>query len=109
MGLSLTLLESHISRIRRRAYRSEGDNGDNDQQSVWEAKTKRRRMYLSSLVAEVVYRDNLPSRRLVQVGEEGADDGAPEVSEVELFDDVGRGVLDDDFFALARIVAAVLG
>ena len=31
------------------------------------------------------------------------------MSEVELFDDVGRGVLDNDFFALPRIVAAILG
>jgi len=46
---------------------------------------------------------------LVQVCEEGTDNGAPQVSEVEIFEDVWGRVLNDNFFTLPRIVETVFG
>ena len=64
--------------------------------------------YLCTPITEVVQGDDLPSARPVEVGEEGTDDRAPEVADVERLCDVGRGVLDDDALALAERVRAVL-
>jgi hypothetical protein len=50
-------------------------------------------------VAKVVEPDDVPAHALVQVGDEGADDGAAEVAGVELLGDFGRGELDDDLLA----------
>lgn len=47
---------------------------------------------------------------LVQVCEEGTDNRAPKMSEVEIFDpdDIGGRVIDDDFCALSRIAETIL-
>lgn len=63
--------------------------------------------YLGTPVSEVVHRDHFPSARLVEVREERANDGAPQVADVEGFGDVGGGVLDDDTLALAEVVRAI--
>ena len=68
-----------------------------------------RATHLGAPVAEVVHGDDVPAVRLVEVREEGADDGAAEVADVEGLGDVGGGVLDDDALSLAELVPAVLG
>ena len=65
-------------------------------------------MYLCSPVTEVVERVDVPTARLVQVGEERADDRTSQVADMERLGDVGRGVFDDDPLALTEVVGAVL-
>ena len=60
--------------------------------------------YLSSPVAEVVERVNIPSAGAVEIGEKRADDGTSEVADVEGLCDVGRRVLDDDSLTLAETI-----
>ena len=64
--------------------------------------------HLCAPVTEVVHRDDLPTARLVQVREEGANDGTPQVSDVELLCDVRGRVLDNDAFAGTSGVGAIL-
>ena len=69
--------------------------------------SENRRTKLLAPVAEVVHAEDVPAVGLVEVGEEGADDGRAEVAGVERLGDVGRRELDDDALALARLVRAV--
>jgi hypothetical protein len=50
-------------------------------------------------VAEVVDPDNVPPLALVEVGDEGTDDGAAEVAGVELLGNVGGGEFNDGFLS----------
>ena len=64
---------------------------------------------LSAPVAEIIYPDNLPPTRFVEVGEKRADDGASEVTDMEGLGNVRGGVLNDRLLFLARRVGPVLG
>lgn len=62
---------------------------------------------MCSPVAKVVYRNDLPSARLVKIRKERADDRTSQVAYVEALGDVWSGVLDDDLLSRARFVGAV--
>ena len=59
------------------------------------------RANLGSPVAEVIERHDIPTTRLVQIREEGADDRAPEMANMERLCDVGGRVFDDNLLPFA--------
>ena len=52
--------------------------------------TKKKHAHLGSPITKVVHGDDLPPTGLIQVGEERADDGTPQVANMERLGDIGR-------------------
>jgi len=60
---------------------------------------------LAAPVAEVVEADDAVPGAFVEVGDEGAYDGAAEVADVEFLGYVGAGEFDDDGFAVDGVIS----
>jgi hypothetical protein len=63
--------------------------------------------HLCTPIAQIVYRDDIPPTRLVQIRQERTDNCAPQMPHMEAFGDIGRGVLYDDFLSFSQGVFAV--
>lgn len=66
-----------------------------------------KRTKLLAPITEVVELDHLPAAGLVEVCEEGTNDGRTEVASMKGFGNVGGSELDDGFLSFARLIAAV--